>query len=93
MRQERPITVAGVKKTMKREPVESSMIASVGYDPEAQELEVEFNNSGQVYVYYEVPKEEYDGLMAAESKGIYMHNNIIDSYGYARVSKRRRSRY
>jgi hypothetical protein len=77
---------------MKREEVESSMIASVGYDPKAQELEIEFNNSGQVYVYFEVPKEEYEGLMAAESKGSYMHSNILDCYTYSRVS-RRRSRY
>ncbi len=35
---------------MKREPVESSMIASIGYDANAETLEVEFN-AGGLYQY------------------------------------------
>ena len=75
---------------MKREPVDSSMIASVGYDPDTEELEVEFN-SGKVYLYRNVPKEEYEGLMAAGSKGQYMLGCIIDMYPTSQL--RRRSRY
>ena len=69
--------------------VESSMIYAVGYDPETQTLTAVFNNSG-TYEYYDVPPEEYEGLMAADSKGSYMRNNIIDMYDYAPIKQRRR---
>ncbi|HEX9028785.1 MAG TPA: KTSC domain-containing protein [Anaerolineales bacterium] len=64
------------------EPVESSMLASIGYDPKSQLLVVLFN-SGKVYEYYNVPPEVYQGLMSAESKGGYMNSQIIDVYPYA----------
>ena len=71
--------------------VESSMIHAVGYDPEARTLEVVFT-SGKTYCYEDVPPEEYEGLMAAESKGRYMRDNIIDMYPYYPLSHRRRRR-
>ena len=69
--------------------VDSSMIHAVGYDPEARTLEVVFN-SGKTYEYYDVPPDEYEGLMEAESKGSYMRANIIDMYDWAPLSRRRR---
>jgi len=39
---------------MKRQPVESSNLASVGYDAARQILEIEFNHGG-IYQYYDVP--------------------------------------
>ena len=74
---------------MKLITVESSMIHAVGYDAETQTLEVVFN-SGGIYHYEDVPPEEYEGLMDAESKGRYMRANIIDVYPYYQVSRRRR---
>jgi len=71
--------------------VESSMIYAVGYDPETRTLEVAFN-SGEKYQYYDVPPEEYEGLMAAESKGSYMRSNIIDGYDWAPIKRWRRRR-
>ena len=65
------------------EPVESSMISSVGYDPESRTLAVVFN-SGKTYEYQDVPVEVYEGLMAAESKGQYMNEYIIDVYPFSR---------
>jgi hypothetical protein len=59
--------------------VDSSMIAAVGYDPEARSLVVLFN-SGKTYEYHEVPPEEYQGLMEADSKGQYMNSRIIRVY-------------
>ena len=53
---------------MERIEVDSSMIASVGYDAEKNNLEVEFN-SGKSYQYEDVPEEEYAGLMESGSKG------------------------
>ncbi len=60
---------------MERIPVSSSNIASIGYDSGAQVLEVEFHN-GSLYQYSEVPDWEYEGFMAAASKGAYLHSNI-----------------
>jgi hypothetical protein len=74
---------------MKLTPVESSMIHAVGYDDETQTLEVIFN-SGRIYRYEDVPPEEYEGLMNAESKGRYMRANIIDVYPHYQTSRRRR---
>ena len=74
---------------MERIPVESSMIQAVGYDPESAELEVEFH-TGQTYRYAGVPRAVYEGLLAAESKGRYMHAHVIDAYPYRQVSRRRR---
>ena len=70
-------------------PVESSMIKAVGYDLTSQELEIEFT-SGRVYRYTGVPVEVYEGLLAAESKGQYMHAYVLDLYPYRPVSRRRR---
>ena len=71
--------------------VESSMIHAVGYDEGARELEVIFNNGG-VYRYVDVDKEEYEGLLQAESKGRYMRAYIIGVYADFKVSGRGRGR-
>lgn len=60
---------------MKRVSVQSSNISSVGYDPATSALEIEFHHGG-VYQYYGVPRQVYEGLMAAESKGSYFHHYI-----------------
>lgn len=70
-------------------PVDSSMISAVGYDQELLELTVLFN-SGQTYVYQEVPPEIYAGLMAASSKGQYMRAHILDIFPYRRQRRGRR---
>ena len=69
--------------------VDSSMIHAVGYDSDTEELEVIFN-SGRIYRYTGVPREEYENLLASRSKGQYMRANIIDVYPDYPVSKRRR---
>lgn len=70
---------------MKRTPVDSSMLASAGYDPVDSVLELEFA-SGSVYQYREVPETVYRELMAAESKGEYFREYIEDQYLYGQVS-------
>jgi hypothetical protein len=66
---------------MDREPVQSSNLASVGYDISTSVLEIEFLNGG-VYQYYGVPAQVHEGLMNAGSKGIYFNQNIKNG-GYA----------
>lgn len=69
---------------MKRESVESSNIASIGYDAGGRILEVEFHDGG-VYDYFDVPPEVFTDFMAASSKGQYFHRHIKDVYQYERV--------
>lgn len=69
---------------MKRTPVSSSNIRSIGYDPATQTLEVEFLNGG-IYHYHGVPPAEYQALMAAASHGTYLNAHIKGRYPYTRV--------
>lgn len=69
---------------MKRETVNSSNLASVGYDEENEILEIEFNHGG-VYQYFDVPKDEYEALMNVDSLGSYLYHNIRDVYDYSKV--------
>jgi hypothetical protein len=54
---------------IERVHVESSQIASIGYDPKTQTLEVEFNHEGAVYRYVNVPADVYQEIMSADSVG------------------------
>ncbi|WP_367345996.1 KTSC domain-containing protein [Stenotrophomonas bentonitica] len=65
---------------MHRESVDSSSIASVGYSPESETLEVEFVKNGDVYEYYNVPLFMYERLMEAPSIGIFFNAEIRNSY-------------
>ena len=64
---------------MRRMPVESSAISSVGYDAGSQTLEVEFQ-SGSVYDYREVPREVYESFLASSSKGRFFARRIRSRY-------------
>lgn len=64
---------------MKREPVASSVLRSVGYDAATAELELEFA-SGDVYRYYAVPARVHRELLAAESPGAYFNRHVSDRY-------------
>lgn len=56
-------------------PVSSSNLESVGYDADARELHVKFNNGGH-YIYRDVPPEKHRALMSANSKGSHLHAHI-----------------
>ena len=64
---------------MRRRPVESSAITSVGYDRHSETLELEFQ-SGSVYDYLGVPQEVYRSLLAAPSKGRFVSRHIRGQY-------------
>lgn len=69
---------------MQRIRVESSELASVGYDEASHVLEVEFV-AGGTYRYGGVPLEVYDALMAADSLGRYFNAHIRGHYLYAKT--------
>lgn len=70
--------------TLNRRPVSSSDLRSVGYDPSAMVLEIEFN-SGGIYTYSGVPATIHSGLMAAGSHGHYFHAHIKERYPTRRL--------
>lgn len=65
---------------MERQPVSSSNIASIGYDPNSETLEVEFLKTGRVYQYFNVPGFMYERLMQASSVGIFFNAEIKNAY-------------
>jgi hypothetical protein len=69
---------------MNRQPVTSSNLRTVGYDPTTRTLEIEFQD-GVIYQYDGVPPDVHAGLMQAPSHGSYFHRNIRDRYPYRRV--------
>lgn len=69
---------------MNRQSVESSNLASVGYDAENEILEVEFKHGG-VYQYFDVPQNVYEELMNVSSHGVYFSANIRNDYDYQKM--------
>lgn len=69
---------------MLRDPVSSSNIASIGYDPGSETLEIEFTN-GSICQYFNVPAGLHEQLMAAPSKGQFLNTYIRNAYPYSRV--------
>jgi hypothetical protein len=64
--------------------VNSSMLRRVRYDSKNRFLDVVFR-TGEKYRYKDVPPDEYNGLMNAESHGKYMQMRIIDHYDVVRL--------
>lgn len=73
---------------MERIAVDSSAIASIGYEPRSRTLEIEFTG-GRVYQYFDVPVRQHRNLMRAESKGAFFNDAIRFMYPYAPISRRR----
>lgn len=71
---------------MNRQSVNSSDLASVGYDAQTQTLEIEFH-SGGIYQYLNVPNSIYSALMSASSHGKYLDVNVKKA-GYIPVKIR-----
>ena len=69
---------------MKRIPVNSSNLVSVGYESTSLTLKIEFHG-GSVYQYFDVPEYEVQELMQAESHGKYFNANIRDDYRCAKL--------
>ena len=60
-------------------PVASSLIKAVGYDPEKEELQVQFHKGG-TYTYRGVTRPVYDAMMEAQSVGHFFLRNVKANY-------------
>lgn len=71
---------------MDRQPCESSMLASIGYDKQSKVLELEFR-SGGVYRYFGVEPEQVEAMGNAKSLGAFIASNIKGKYESRKVDK------
>ena len=67
-------------------PVQSSMLAAIGYDPATRTLAVRFNNSNFVHHYKDVPAAEVDAVRTAESIGKEFNARIRGKYDSTAVA-------
>jgi len=70
-------------------PVKSRMLAAAAYNHDWQQLYLQQlylkYRSCDVYCYRGVPVEQYQGLLAADSKGKYVRTHILNRYPYQRI--------
>jgi hypothetical protein len=71
---------------MERVKVESSNIASVGYDKDRREMIVEFK-TGTFYSYKDVPSLVYRSFLEAKSKGKFFNINIKTAFLCSKLTK------
>jgi hypothetical protein len=64
--------------------VESTTLATVGYDENLKLLQLEFC-SRAVYLYFGVPASVYEALLDAPSKGRYFNGTIRGRYPYRQI--------
>ena len=76
-----------VVSRIKREPVISTNVASVGYSRNLHALEIEFVR-GAVYRFLDVPQKVYRQLLASDSKGHFIAENLRGKYDFVRVRPR-----
>lgn len=65
--------------------VESTTLATVGYDEAQKLLQLEFR-SRAIYQYFGVPAAVHQGLLGAPSKGSYFNQFIRGSFPYSLAS-------
>ncbi|HEV2806046.1 MAG TPA: KTSC domain-containing protein [Chthoniobacterales bacterium] len=78
---------AAIVSHLKRVPVESTAVATVGYSKKLHALEIEFRN-GAIYRYLDVDPEIYEALLKAESKARFYDDNIRHKYRSLHVRPR-----
>src|SRR3982074_1514061 len=77
----------GIISRIKRVPVESTALATVGYSKRLRALEIEFRN-GAIYRYLEVTPDVYDALLQGRAKARYYDENIRHKYRSLHVRPR-----
>ncbi|MDD1702513.1 MAG: KTSC domain-containing protein [Methanoregula sp.] len=64
---------------MERQPVQSCILRSVGYDDSMKNMEIEFH-SGLVYQYSGVPTKVYTDLMSSSAVGKFFSDKIRNRF-------------
>lgn len=71
---------------MIRQPIDSTSIKSVGFDPAQSILEVEFHNGG-IYQYQGVAEAVFHEFMEASSRGAFLNEHIKPRYPFFKVQE------
>ncbi|MBV8093843.1 MAG: KTSC domain-containing protein [Acetobacteraceae bacterium] len=64
--------------------LDSRVLQTAAYDGQLASLQIQFR-SGAVYHYFEVPRQTYQELLQAESKGQYFNSQIRNRFRFARL--------
>jgi KTSC domain len=65
---------------VKMTPVESSAVASIGHDPELNELHVNYKNGGR-YIFPDVTADHHTELLKAQSIGKHLNTLVVTRKG------------
>jgi hypothetical protein len=65
-------------------PVVSSNLSEIGYDETTRTAYIRFTNN-TLYVYRDVPPQEFESFRNAPSLGSYLHRNFKNVYPYERI--------
>jgi hypothetical protein len=71
---------------IQRQPVNSSDIASIGYDEASETLEIEFKATG-VYRYFSVPKNVWEELARTPSPGKLFLQHVKGKYAWEKLGR------
>jgi KTSC domain len=64
--------------------VQSRSLASIAYDQHEAILQIEFRG-GTLYQYFHVPRQTYQDLLQADSKGTYFNRHVRSIFLHARL--------
>lgn len=73
------LTVEETESAMNDVEVISSVIKSIGYDPDTEDMKVSLN-SGTVYTYKKVPADVFLRFLFADSKGSFYNQHVKGKY-------------
>jgi len=65
---------------MRRIPINSRIVQSVGYDSLRSLLEIKFKITKRIYAFVNVPKEVFENFIKARSKGNFYNQKIKYHY-------------
>jgi hypothetical protein len=69
-----------------RQPVNSSDIASIGYDAATETLEIEFKATG-IYRYFSVPRTVAEDFQRTPSPGKFFRQHIKVKYAWEKIGR------
>lgn len=70
-------------------PIKSSNIEGVSYDAASRQMTIQFIGGAQ-YVYEDVPRSRFEGIVGAQSAGSYLHSEIKGNYKFRKVDAQKR---
>lgn len=72
---------------IKMQPVESSNLKAIGYNPNTKELFVEMKNNNALYKYQDVSLETYQNFFESNSKGSFFAKEIRNKFNTTKIDK------